>query len=156
MSLDGRKIINIFFKQGYDRWLTFIITQDPLEHTQAEFWRMIIEQSVHTLVMLSELGDGQRSRCQCYWPTELGHSLTFDYVNVRFDRQTFDQHMCIRNFTLTNLQASLDKISFSKLMLKFTKFNIKFCFCFCLKCLDWSTTTNHSITIACLGKCCCA
>lgn len=45
--------------QGYDRSLSFIITQDPLESTVIEFWRMIKEQSITTLVMLSEIGEGK-------------------------------------------------------------------------------------------------
>lgn len=41
--------------QGYDNSESFIITQDPLESTVADFWRMVSEQSISTLVMLSDV-----------------------------------------------------------------------------------------------------
>lgn len=47
--------INASFIEGYDNSETFIIAQDPLENTIGDFWRMISEQSVTTLVMISEV-----------------------------------------------------------------------------------------------------
>jgi protein tyrosine phosphatase len=45
----------VSFMQGYDNSESFIITQDPLESTVADFWRMVSEQSISTLVMLSDV-----------------------------------------------------------------------------------------------------
>lgn len=47
--------INASFIEGYDNSETFIIAQDPFENTIGDFWRMISEQSVTTLVMISEV-----------------------------------------------------------------------------------------------------
>jgi len=47
--------INASFIEGYDNSESFIITQDPMENTIADFWRMISEQGITTLVMLSEV-----------------------------------------------------------------------------------------------------
>lgn len=47
--------INATFIEGYDNSESFIITQDPLEETIGDFWRMISEQSIHTIVMISEV-----------------------------------------------------------------------------------------------------
>lgn len=47
--------INASFIEGYDNSEAFIITQDPLENTIGDFWRMISEQSITTLVMISEV-----------------------------------------------------------------------------------------------------
>ncbi|GIY48220.1 tyrosine-protein phosphatase 69D [Caerostris extrusa] len=77
-SRDHSSYINASFIQGYDRSLSFIITQDPLETTIVEFWRMIKEQSITTLVMLSEIGEG-KTKCQPYWPTEEEEKIC-DYI----------------------------------------------------------------------------
>lgn len=46
----------MFVIQGYDNSESFIISQDPImEVTVADFWRMISEQSINTLVMLSDV-----------------------------------------------------------------------------------------------------
>jgi protein-tyrosine phosphatase len=47
--------INASFIEGYDNVESFIIAQDPQEHTITDFWRMISEQSINTVVMLSEV-----------------------------------------------------------------------------------------------------
>ena len=47
--------INASFLEGYDNSDSFIITQDPLENTIADFWRMVLEQGVNTIVMISEV-----------------------------------------------------------------------------------------------------
>lgn len=51
------------FIQGYDNSESFIITQDPLESTTADFWRMVSEQSISTLVMLSDVSTAQPFIC---------------------------------------------------------------------------------------------
>uniref|UniRef100_T1GCW0 Tyrosine-protein phosphatase domain-containing protein n=1 Tax=Megaselia scalaris TaxID=36166 RepID=T1GCW0_MEGSC len=47
--------INASFIEGYDNSENFIITQDPMENTIGDFWRMVSEQSVTTIVMISEV-----------------------------------------------------------------------------------------------------
>lgn len=52
--------IYFFILQGYDLAESFIVTQDPMENTIADFWRMVFDQEVTTIVMLSEV-----SLCGC-------------------------------------------------------------------------------------------
>lgn len=47
--------INASFIEGYDNTESFIITQDPMESTISDFWRMISEQSIRTIVMMSSV-----------------------------------------------------------------------------------------------------
>jgi protein-tyrosine phosphatase len=49
--------------QGYDNSESFIITQDPIESTTADFWRMVSEQSISTLVMLSDVSTAHPFMC---------------------------------------------------------------------------------------------
>jgi hypothetical protein len=55
--------LNLLIVQGYDNSESFIITQDPLESTIADFWRMVSEQSISTLVMLSDVSIAQPLIC---------------------------------------------------------------------------------------------
>nr|XP_023023889.1 tyrosine-protein phosphatase 69D isoform X2 [Leptinotarsa decemlineata] len=71
--------INASFIEGYDNRETFIITQDPLESTINDFWRMVSEQGISVIVMLSELGEG---KCPRYWPEE--EEANYDHINVRY------------------------------------------------------------------------
>lgn len=70
--------INASFIEGYDNTESFIITQDPLECTINDFWRMISEQGISVIVMLSEIGDG---KCPRYWPED---EASYDHIHVRY------------------------------------------------------------------------
>ncbi|XP_063989399.1 tyrosine-protein phosphatase 69D [Diachasmimorpha longicaudata] len=72
--------INASFIEGYDNSESFIITQDPLETTIADFWRMISEQSIGTIVMLSDLNEGPR-KCPRYWPED---EAVYEHIRVRY------------------------------------------------------------------------
>lgn len=52
---DNCTYINASFIDGYDDENNFVITQDPLENTIFDFWRMIFEQRIKTIVMFSEV-----------------------------------------------------------------------------------------------------
>lgn len=88
--------INASFIEGYDNSESFIITQDPMESTIADFWRMVAEQGTSVIVMLSELGDG---KCPRYWPEDEGH---YDHISVRYVQAEScpyytRREMCVRN-----------------------------------------------------------
>lgn len=101
-SRDHSSYINASFVQGYDRSLSFIITQDPLDCSVVEFWRMIKEQCISTIVMLSELGEGQ-TKCQQYWPSE--GELMCDYVKVKFVSQDIGNYFIKREFDVINVKS---------------------------------------------------
>ncbi|KAK9890199.1 hypothetical protein WA026_010310 [Henosepilachna vigintioctopunctata] len=70
--------INATFIEGYDNSESFIITQDPMENTVNDFWRMVSEQGISVIVMLSELGEG---KCPRYWPED---ESCYDHITVRY------------------------------------------------------------------------
>ncbi|XP_057340259.1 tyrosine-protein phosphatase 69D-like isoform X1 [Microplitis mediator] len=72
--------INASFIEGYDNFESFIITQDPLESTIADFWRMISEQCISTIVMLSDLNEGAR-KCPRYWPED---EAVYEHIRVSY------------------------------------------------------------------------
>ncbi|XP_054162093.1 tyrosine-protein phosphatase 69D-like [Oppia nitens] len=101
-SKDNSYYINASFIRGYDHTLSFIVTQDPMEHTVNEFWWTIAEQNVSTLVMLGELGDGQ-SKCHCYWPTE---EFDCEFVKVKFLAEEVTQFYIKRIFEVTHKKTN--------------------------------------------------
>lgn len=74
-----------------------------MEHTVNEFWWMISEQNVSTVVMLAELGDGQ-SKCHLYWPTE---EFDCDFVKVKFVQEDVSQFYIKRVFTLIHKKVQI-------------------------------------------------
>lgn len=62
-----------------------------------EFWWMIVEQNVTTLVMLAELGEGQ-SKCHCYWPSD---EFDCDHIKIKLIEEEMTQYFTKRVFNVT-------------------------------------------------------
>ncbi|XP_036612681.1 receptor-type tyrosine-protein phosphatase V-like [Trichosurus vulpecula] len=62
--------INANFIPGYTRSKEFIATQGPLRKTIEDFWRLVWEQQIHTIVMLTVGMENGRVLCEHYWPLD--------------------------------------------------------------------------------------
>ncbi|XP_052243587.1 tyrosine-protein phosphatase Lar-like isoform X4 [Dreissena polymorpha] len=68
-DVEGSDFINANFIPGYTSPREYIATQGPMQMTFDDFWRMVWEQSVDTIVMLTKLAEKGRNKCDQYWPT---------------------------------------------------------------------------------------
>ncbi|XP_029974537.1 receptor-type tyrosine-protein phosphatase V-like isoform X2 [Salarias fasciatus] len=64
--------INASFVPGGGSERDFICTQGPLPNTTADFWRMVWEQNVRIIVMVTALRHKDIVLCDKYWPLEPG------------------------------------------------------------------------------------
>ncbi|KAM3957291.1 protein tyrosine phosphatase 69D [Aphomia sociella] len=93
---DFSTYINASFIEAYDNSEGFIITQDPLPATIMDFWRMVSEHNVATIVMLSELGEG---KCPRYW--EDG-TAQYEHISVQYEESESCPYYTRRQFRVTN------------------------------------------------------
>lgn len=65
--------INANYMPGYLSRKEYIAAQGPLPVTVNEFWRMVWEKNVQTLVMLTRCNEQGRVKCEQYWGPDTKH-----------------------------------------------------------------------------------
>ena|SRR3990167_3447403 len=69
VKLSNNEYINANFVEIVPQYKC-IATQAPLPNCFDNFWRMILENEVNIIVMLTRLNEGGKLKANCYWPTE--------------------------------------------------------------------------------------
>ncbi|CAH8618763.1 unnamed protein product [Schistosoma rodhaini] len=74
--------------------IAYIASQAPLESTVGDFWRMVLDQNITIIVMLTKLYEDNISKCCQYWPNDIHESLTFqsDYLKLEVTLLSEEDH----------------------------------------------------------------
>uniref|UniRef100_A0A3P9AAI4 protein-tyrosine-phosphatase n=1 Tax=Esox lucius TaxID=8010 RepID=A0A3P9AAI4_ESOLU len=95
--------INSNYIPGYNSRKEFIAAQGPLPCTVNEFWRMIWEKNVQTLVMLTRCNEQGRVKCEKYWPSE---TKCFGNITVATTSDIPLEDWTIRDFEIKNIKTA--------------------------------------------------
>ncbi|XP_070574627.1 receptor-type tyrosine-protein phosphatase beta-like [Ptychodera flava] len=78
---DTSDYVNANWMPGYHSPKEFIATQGPLPGTKDDFWRMIWEYNVKTIVMVTQCTERGKVKCDHYWPFD-EESVYYDDIQV--------------------------------------------------------------------------
>ncbi|KAF4095334.1 hypothetical protein G5714_024412 [Onychostoma macrolepis] len=95
--------INANYMPGYNSRKEFIAAQGPLPVTVNEFWRMVWEKNVHTIVMLTKCNEMGRVKCEKYWPSGTNH---YQNISVTTTSEIELESWTIRDFSIKNVKTA--------------------------------------------------
>ncbi|KAJ3608007.1 hypothetical protein NHX12_025058 [Muraenolepis orangiensis] len=102
---DNSDYINASYLPGYRGSREYIAAQGPLPGTLEDFWRMVWEQGVKTIAMVTNCTEGGRTKCEQYWPLDYTPCLYGDLLVTSTSEQTAPSWI-IRSFTVKNRATS--------------------------------------------------
>ncbi|XP_072048343.1 receptor-type tyrosine-protein phosphatase S-like [Amphiura filiformis] len=95
--------INASYIDGYKAPNKYIASQGPNEASMADFWRMMWENNMSKIVMVTNLTESGKIKCEKYWPDKAERYGNF---TVTFVNKEVLVDYTIRHFTITD--ATID------------------------------------------------
>ncbi|XP_062402763.1 receptor-type tyrosine-protein phosphatase eta-like [Sardina pilchardus] len=95
--------INANYIPGANSRKEFIACQGPLPATVNDFWRMIWEKNVRSIVMLTRCNEQGRVKCEQYWPPENKH---YNNIIVTTTSEITLDDWTLRDFDVKNVKTA--------------------------------------------------
>ncbi|CAH0561937.1 unnamed protein product [Brassicogethes aeneus] len=116
LQMPGQKknidYINANYIDGFQWSKAYIGTQGPLPSTFDCFWRMVWEQRVNIIVMITNLVERGRRKCDMYWPKE--GSETYGIIQVKLVKEDIMATYTIRTLQIRHLRIKKKKPSLTE------------------------------------------
>ncbi|KAF4523953.1 hypothetical protein B566_EDAN012425 [Ephemera danica] len=97
--------INANYIDGYNAPKYYIATQGPKDTTLNDFWRMIWQENVRVIVMLANLVEDGKIKCEKYWPS-LGTKTQYGSITTRTITEDEFLDYTTRDFEVINAKQT--------------------------------------------------
>ncbi|VDI07363.1 Hypothetical predicted protein, partial [Mytilus galloprovincialis] len=113
---DSTDYINANYIKNYSKDKAYIATQGPKKITLSDFWQMIWQENVDTIVMVTKLMEGEKKKCEQYWPESTYKQLVIDKFTLKSlveKENTIYTYRCIQ-LSCKNTNRTVHHFHFTK------------------------------------------
>ncbi|KAF2886877.1 hypothetical protein ILUMI_19296, partial [Ignelater luminosus] len=106
--------INANYIEGYNTKKAYIATQGPKVATVNDFWRMIWQENVNYIVMLTNVVEGGKKKSEQYWPN-VNECLEFGDIKVEYYSSRVFANYEYRTFAVTknDVKRTVEQLHFT-------------------------------------------
>ncbi|XP_068902347.1 uncharacterized protein [Tenebrio molitor] len=92
-GLGTHDYINASYINGYDKPKAYIACQGPKFYTVKDFWRLIWQENVETIVMATNLLENKKRMCAEYWPQKVNALYECGNMTIKLIKEeNFEYH----------------------------------------------------------------
>nr|XP_054764927.1 receptor-type tyrosine-protein phosphatase epsilon-like [Lytechinus pictus] len=91
--------VNASYIQSFTKENTYIASQGPNATSISDFWRMVWQKEIETIVMVTNLVDRGKIKCEKYWPDQ-GEELFFEDMIVSCEAEIHGIHDARRSLII--------------------------------------------------------
>ncbi|XP_065938256.1 receptor-type tyrosine-protein phosphatase alpha-like isoform X2 [Magallana gigas] len=103
-SKNGDYINANFIKNTYGD-AVYIASQGPKPKTVGDFWQMVWQENVFVIVMVTNLKEGDKIKCERYWPTSGDSNMVLEIFTVQLFSERIYANFSIHNLKLFNRET---------------------------------------------------
>ena len=93
--------INANYITGYkSESKAYIAAQGPMSNTIDDFWRMIWNERVSSIVMITKLVERNKNKCELYFPADTAIAVDYNDIKVTVRHITYAQDYEIRQLQI--------------------------------------------------------
>ncbi|XP_076819208.1 receptor-type tyrosine-protein phosphatase alpha-like [Clavelina lepadiformis] len=101
--------INANYIDSYDVPKKYIATQGPKANTISDFWRMVWQSECGVIVMLANVIENGKRKCEKYWP-EPNQPINYNQIRVSLLSEAKYDDYVVRGFTLSKLEEETRQV----------------------------------------------
>lgn len=98
---DASDYINASYVKGYIKNRAYIAAQGPIKETVEDFWRMVWENGIRMIIMLTNITESGKSKCLQYWGV-LGETQQYGKKNVTLTLEEVFAEFTVRHLEVNN------------------------------------------------------
>ena len=109
-GVEGSDFINANFVCGVERDAPYIATQGPIESTVGDFWRMVWEQQVSTIAMLTRFVESKKEKVFRYFPAGVNVEVQYGNYLVTMMAEVSEPEFVVRRLDVVEAATGIKRV----------------------------------------------